>query len=119
MRQLSGWKGSPDRTAGAGRLRLVVLSLLVGLVAACSSPPPPTATGPELYSELCSTCHGVGLEGRAGPRLGVGAPSAVEPDTYLETAIVRGVGRMPSFEYLSEEQVSRLVDFLRNVQAGR
>ena len=119
MRQLSGSKASPDRAAGAGRLRFVVLSLLVGLVASCSSPPPPTATGPELYSELCSSCHGAGLEGGTGPRLGEGAPSTAEPDTYLETAIRRGVGKMPSFDYLSDGQIARLVTYLRDVQAGR
>ena len=87
-------------------------------MAACSSPPPETATGPELYSQLCSSCHGAGLEGDVGPPLGVGSPSAALPDSYLATSIRRGIGTMPSFDHLSEDQVGRLITFLRDVQAG-
>ena len=119
MRRLSGLKASSDQAVGTRRRWIAVLALLVGVVAACSSAPPETATGPELYSELCSSCHGVGLEGKVGPPLGAASPSAVLPDSYLATSIRRGIGTMPSFDHLSEDQVSRLIVFLRDVQAGR
>ncbi|MDE0122638.1 MAG: cytochrome c [bacterium] len=118
MRRLSGSRASSDRAAATRRRRIAVLALFVGVVAACSSPPPETATGPELYSELCSSCHGVGLEGDVGPPLGVGSPSATLPDSYLVTSIRRGIGTMPSFNHLSDDQVSRLITFLRDVQSG-
>ena len=118
MRRLSGSRASSDQAAATRRRRVAVLLLLVGFVTACSSPPPETATGPELYSELCSSCHGVGLEGNVGPPLGEGSPSATLPDSYLVTSIRRGIGTMPSFDHLSQDQVSRLIGFLREVQAG-
>lgn len=115
---MSGSRASSDQAEGTRGRLIAVLALFVGVVAACSSPPPENATGPELYSELCSSCHGVGLEGDVGPPLGVGSPSAALPDSYLVTSIRRGIGTMPSFDHLSEDQVSRLIAFLRDVQAG-
>lgn len=99
-------------------MRTAVAGLALAL-AACTGSPPPDATGPELFSDLCSTCHGVGLEGQVGPPLGPGAPSAELPDDYLVTSIRRGIGTMPSFDHLSEQQVSRLVAFIREVQTGQ
>ena len=97
--------------------RIVTLVFLV-LLGACSSSPPQDATGPELFSQLCATCHGARLEGEVGPPLGPGAPSATLPDDYLVNSIRRGIGTMPSFDHLSEVQVSRLVAYIRGVQAG-
>ncbi|MDE0234217.1 MAG: cytochrome c [bacterium] len=119
MRRLSGWKASSNGVARPGRVRVAVLSLLVGVVAACSSPPPETATGQELYSELCSSCHGAGLEGKAGPPLGPGSESATLPDSYIATTVTHGIGTMPSFNNLSGDQINKLVDFIRDVQAGQ
>ncbi|MDE0673971.1 MAG: cytochrome c [Acidimicrobiia bacterium] len=118
MRRLIGSRASSDQAAATGRRRVALLALFVGFVTACSSPPSETATGPELYSQLCSSCHGVGLEGEVGPPLGEGSPSATLPDSYLVTSIRRGIGTMPSFDHLSEGQVNRLIAFLRDVQAG-
>ena len=116
---MSGWKAFSERKARPGRVRIALLSLLVGVVAACSSPPPESATGPELYSELCSSCHGAGLEGKAGPPLGVGSPSVTLPDSYIATTVTHGIGTMPSFNNLSSDQINKLVDFIRDVQAGQ
>lgn len=119
MRRLSGLKASPDQAAGT-RIRWIAgLALVVAVMAACSSPPPETATGPELYSGLCSSCHGVDLEGEVGPPLGVGSPSATLPDSYIATTLTHGIGTMPSFNHLSSDQINKLVDFIRDVQAGR
>lgn len=117
MRRWGALKNLSDRPAPPGGRRIVLLSLLI-LLAACSSSPAPDATGPEMYSELCATCHGAGLEGQVGPPLGQGAASATLPDDYLVNSIRRGIGTMPSFDHLSEEQVSRLVAYIREVQAG-
>lgn len=117
MRRLSGWKAFSEQVAVPGRLWIAALSLVVG-AAACSPPPPEATTGPELYSELCSSCHGDGLEGKVGPPLGVGSPSASLPDDYLVTSIRRGIGTMPSFNHLTEDQVTKLVSYVRDIQAG-
>lgn len=93
-----------------------VLVLLLTLTS-CTSPTP-EATGPELFSQLCSACHGARLEGKTGPPLGQGSPSAALPDEYLVTSIRRGIGKMPSFDHLMEEQVSRLISYIRDVQGG-
>ncbi len=98
---------------------MAALGVVMIALVACSSSPSPDATGPELFGDLCSTCHGAGLEGKVGPSLGPGSPSAELPDQYLVTSIRRGIGTMPSFDHLSEEQISRLVAFIRDVQAER
>lgn len=93
--------------------------VMVMVLSACASAPPSDATGPELFGELCSTCHGAGLGGQVGPALGPGTPTVDLPDQYLVNSIRRGIGTMPSFDHLSDEQISRLVSFIRDVQAGR
>ncbi len=114
----SAWMISPNRLAERAPLWLAALVLVIG-TAACSPSPSLDATGPELFSELCSACHGDGLEGKAGPPLGPGSPSAVLPDDYLVTSIRRGRGTMPSFGHLNDAQVTRLVAYIREVQAGQ
>jgi mono/diheme cytochrome c family protein len=43
----------------------------------------------------------------------------VQPDEFLRLAITDGRGRMPSFSStLTEEQVGRLVGYLRREQTG-
>ena len=118
MKRSRGWKNFSDRPTGRPGWRTAVPAAAI-ILAACSGGPSPDATGPELFSDLCSACHGAGLEGKLGPPLGPGSPSAELPDHYLVTSIRRGIGTMPSFDHLSEEQVSRLVDFIRDVQSGR
>jgi mono/diheme cytochrome c family protein len=105
-----------NRPGQSGRRRIFLLFFLLILLSACSSSPSPDATGPDLYSQLCATCHGAKLEGKVGPTLGPNAPSALLPDDYLATSIRRGIGTMPSFDHLSEAQVSRLVSYIREIQ---
>ncbi|MBW3667351.1 MAG: cytochrome c [Actinobacteria bacterium] len=99
--------------------RVAVLGLLA-LLAGCSvSRPLEDATGAEIYSMLCANCHGDDLEGGIGPPLGPRSNSAARPDSFLETTIEHGRGRMPSFSTsLSEEQLARLIDHIREVQEG-
>ena len=42
----------------------------------------------------------------------------MEDDDYLEFTIVNGRAPMPSFPSLDEDQVHRLIEYLREVQAG-
>lgn len=107
-----------DRPSAPPSRPLVSFLLILLTLAACSSPPSPEATGPELFDQLCSSCHAADLEGGIGPSLGPGSPSATLPDEYLVNSIRRGIGTMPSFDHLSEAQVARLVSFIRRIQTG-
>jgi len=90
------------------------------LLASCSvGRPPEDASGEEIYSQLCARCHGADLGGGIAPELGSGSNSADESDEFLEFTIMNGRGRMPSFSSsLDEDQLDRLVVFMREVQSG-
>lgn len=99
--------------------RLLAILVLATATTGCSlGAPSEDATGEEIYVELCARCHGVDLEGGVFPALGPGSSAAGETDEYLEFTIVNGRGRMPSFPSLSDQQVDRLVAYVREVQAG-
>ncbi len=70
-------------------------------------------TGSGLYAAHCANCHGSELQGSAD---GSYPPLAdlMESRSREEIAnrIRRGMGRMPSFGFLTESQTSSLVDFL-------
>ena len=88
------------------------------VLAGCTSPPPPNATGEEVYVELCASCHGADLRGGLGPALGASSNSANQDDEFLHLTIVRGRGRMPAFgSVLTDDHVQRLIGYLREVQA--
>ena len=81
--------------------------------------PDAEASGEEIYLQLRSNCHGDQLEGGVGPPLGPGTNAAVQPDEYLRVTITEGRGRMPSFSSsLTDDQVERLIDYLRETQSG-
>lgn len=95
-----------------------MIAVIAGALCGCTSVPP-DASGAEIYSQVCSNCHGSDLEGRVGPALGPSTNAAQQPDEYLETTILRGRGSMPSFSgSLTTEQVDRVVAYLREEQAG-
>lgn len=96
-----------------------IVTLLGVLISACVGRPAPDAGGDEIYLQLCSNCHGDQLEGGIGPPLGPGSNAAEQPDEYLRVTITEGRGRMPSFSSsLSEDQVMRLIDYLRESQTS-
>jgi mono/diheme cytochrome c family protein len=98
---------------------VAIMALLGVLVSACVGRPASDASGEEIYLQLCSNCHGDQFEGGIGPPLGPASNAADQPDEYLRVTITEGRGRMPSFSSsLSEEQVRRLIDYLREAQAG-
>jgi mono/diheme cytochrome c family protein len=68
-----------------------------------------TATGAELYVQLCAACHGADGEGGAGPPL---AALGLNGDE-LSTLIAEGQGSMPGFAtQLSADDVTNLTEFL-------
>jgi mono/diheme cytochrome c family protein len=97
-------------------LRSIIVVCLL-LITACADPPPPGASGEEIYQQLCANCHGNDLNGGVGPAVGAGSNSAAQDDDFLVLTVTRGRGPMPSFEStLSDEQMSRVVDYLRAEQ---
>ena len=84
---------------------------------ACTGPPAADATGQQVYEQVCANCHAVDLSGGVGPELGAGSNAADQDDDFLVLTITRGRGRMPSFDTtLSDDQIARVVDYLRTVQ---
>ena len=89
------------------------------VLTACVGTPAPDATGAEIFDQVCSRCHGANLGGGVGPALGPDSEAAVQPDEFLIQTITAGRGRMPSFaKTLTEDQVLRVVEYLRRAQAG-
>ena len=97
-------------------LRSLFALCLVALIA-CTEPPPADATAEEIYQQVCTNCHGEDLAGGFGPAIGAGSNSADQDDEFLVLTITRGRGRMPSFDStLSDDQIARVVEFLREQQ---
>lgn len=95
------------------------MACLVPCLMGCVARPGPDATGEEIYQQVCARCHGSGLTGRVGPALGPGSDAAEQPDEFLVETITNGRGRMPSFSLtLSDDQIARVVAYIRRVQEG-
>nr|MBO2498638.1 cytochrome c [Acidimicrobiia bacterium] len=110
--------GAPPGRRSMTGMRPTFSLLVVAVVAlvACSGPDE-SASGEEIYMQLCSRCHGAELGGGIGPALGPGSNAAEQSDDYLIVTIRDGRGRMPSFrQTLSEAQIGRVVEYLRQEQ---
>jgi len=101
------------------RFRLIV-PVMVLLLAGCSTAIPDDATGEEVFVAVCARCHGTAANGDGiGPALNAGSEAADKDDEALLLTITRGRGRMPTFESrLTDDQISRVLDYLRELQAG-
>jgi mono/diheme cytochrome c family protein len=89
------------------------------LLAACTGTADPDATGAELYSQFCTRCHAADLSGGVGPAMGPGSALVDLPDSYITSVIANGRGSMPAFDRtLSDDQIQRLVDFIRAEQGS-
>ena len=98
--------------------RVAIVAVLGVLISSCVGRPDADASGEEIYLQLCSNCHGDQLAGGIGPPLGPGSNAAHQPDEFLHVTISEGRGRMPSFSSsLTDDQVGRLVEYLREAQA--
>lgn len=71
-------------------------------------------TGEALYGAMCVSCHGIDGSGDFGPAL-AGNPTVVS-DSYVVMRIVQGGGGMPRLgpPQLSDEQVTMVVNYIRN-----
>lgn len=78
--------------------------------------PAEDASGEEIYDQLCARCHGGDLSGGVGPAIDAGSNAADEDDEYFEFTITNGRGRMPSFSSLDDQQLDRLVGYIREHQ---
>jgi mono/diheme cytochrome c family protein len=93
------------------------LILTAFLLMSCSDRPSADASGAEVFEQVCANCHASDLSGGIGPALGPGSNAAAQDDAFLELTITRGRGRMPSFQNtLSQEQIERVIDFIRDQQ---
>lgn len=95
---------------------VVAAAAALALVGCDFGAPPEDATGSEIYAQLCARCHDADLSGGVGPALGPGSVAAQEGRDYMEFTIRNGRGRMPSFSSLSDEQMSRLLEYLLEEQ---
>jgi len=77
--------------------------------------------GQHLYKQNCASCHGV--DGKGGVGVPISLPSFLHsvPDTYLAKTIRYGrPGRvMPPFRYLSDAQISAIVEHLHSFAPGK
>lgn len=99
-------------------MRKMGSALLLTLALTTCSPggPGENATGEEIYAQLCARCHGADLGGRVGPSLGPDSNAAAESDEFIEFTVSNGRGRMPEFPSLDDQQIDRLVAYIREVQ---
>ena len=111
-------------------LREVAMSLrcsLVPVLLACLATPAvadPAALelGKRVFTELaeprCGACHTLadaGTKGELGPVLDTLKPSA----SRVATAVTNGIGVMPAFEDLTEEQVKAVALYVQTVTGGK
>lgn len=94
--------------------------VLALVMAGCGSSLADDASGQEIYEARCASCHRSDLSGGIGPALGAGSAAVDRPLEYYQVTISAGKGRMPSFGgSLSDDQIARVVDYIRSVQAGQ
>lgn len=76
-------------------------------------------TGRDLYNLACSRCHAVDLAGidDVAPALGAGSEAEEDSDARMARRIREGEDEMPRFgTVLNDEQIAKLVEYLRQVQ---
>ena len=96
-----------------------MLFLLVLFSSACGSPAE-GKTGADLFEVTCARCHLSDGSGLVGPPIGTADSNAALhlTDVQIRAVIRIGPGAMPAFTNLTDEQISSLVEHLRNLQQG-
>ncbi|MCZ7662535.1 MAG: cytochrome c [Thermoleophilia bacterium] len=100
---------SHRRTPTRGRLPLLLLAALA--LFQVPATPAQAATGAELFSGRCASCHGDQGQGRGSFPALAGNP-AVADRTQVENVIRNGRGYMPAFPDLAGEEIAALTDYL-------
>ncbi len=77
--------------------------------------------GQEIFIKNCSSCHGKSGEGKIGPPLAspkiAKAIKKAEEGSEVEITILKGKGKMPSFEEkLTHQEVHSLLSYLMSLQ---
>lgn len=101
---------------------LLVPMLLAGLAGPAAADPAQLELGKRVFTELaeprCGTCHTLadaGTTGELGPVLDTLKPSA----SRVATAVTNGIGVMPAFEDLSEDQIKAVALYVQTVTGGK
>jgi mono/diheme cytochrome c family protein len=101
----------------------VILGLSGALLfSGCGRVPEPTqlATGEALYGLNCASCHYDGRATDTMPAL-IGSPALATP-TQVARIILhgqRGTGIMPAQDYLTDEEIAAIVEYVRHEFAGK
>jgi mono/diheme cytochrome c family protein len=117
-------KFSPSSTLAA-----VVLVMIGGALAGCSSNDTPAATartttvagltgnaanGAAVFGKKCAGCHGSdGKTGSNGPSL---LSAAADPATTIATYLIDGKNRMPSFKDSSDQELADLIAHVKTIK---
>jgi mono/diheme cytochrome c family protein len=116
----AGARRCPDRRAGAWALACGV-GLLVAPLAGAAQAAVDDALGRKLFTEVasptCATCHvlaAANAAGKIGPSL-----DELKPDAdRVARAVKQGVGVMPPYESLTDEQIAVLARYVARVTGG-
>src|SRR5262245_50179585 len=116
----------PTRVKGLlvfGSIAVSAVALLAQQPAArnpLSGAPSAIAAGQRAYEQTCSTCHGPAGQGDRGPALNTGTFARGSNDTDLFRTIREGIAgtQMPPFRALSDDQVWRLISYVRSLSSS-
>jgi cytochrome c oxidase cbb3-type subunit 3 len=99
-----------------GRIIATLLLYLVGTISAVASP-----DGGKLFAQNCAACHGDHGTGGIGVPLALPSFQATISDDYIRKTIRNGrPGRvMPSFSFLSADEVDAIVAYVRAWNKGK
>jgi cytochrome c6 len=113
---------APLREIAMSVRRPLALVLLAVLVTPAVADPARLELGKRVFTELaeprCGACHTLadaGTTGELGPVLDTLKPSA----SRVATAVTNGIGVMPAFEDLTEEQVKAVALYVQTVTGGK
>lgn len=91
-----------------------VLCALALVTAGCGSTD--GLLGRQLYERSCQTCHSADGSGGTGKPIGPGSDAVQLADEQIAGVIRAGPGVMPSFSRLTDEQVTSLIEYVRELQ---
>lgn len=101
----------------------LALSLSPLLLTGCDELNPTLTPGERLYRKHCASCHGIDAAGNTPRWMGNGYADLTDniwkiggDRTGLEDAIRNGVGEMPDFPDLTDEEVKQIIRHLRTLR---